>query len=283
MATVFTTDRWPRQDQTWEPPYDVVFGVTDESCGARYCTQARVIVPPGGGNQYHVHEGADALGYVVRGRFRNGVGGDVLDIAAGDFWHFTAGEKHWSHNLSDTDICMMIASYTKVSSLAGTKTRFIDPATAPAPSSDVIDQLPAPGRYGEPARSRILKRADQPVETDEATGITITWGANRDNSDTGDGISLLLSIPVGKATPLAAIENAETAAFVLNGRVVVESGDPLSRDEASAGSFIFIPPGEPARFTSVGDIPAELYVVHAGPRIGRRGDMVIRPIKAVPA
>ena len=53
-------------DENFEPPYTILWGVNDQSTETKVMTMQRTIIPPGGKNKMHKHT-CDATFYVVSG------------------------------------------------------------------------------------------------------------------------------------------------------------------------------------------------------------------------
>lgn len=268
MAAVIPAKQWPTSDRGWQPPYDVVFGISEPGCGARRVMMALVTIPPGGGNQCHVHASTEALGFVVEGSFRNGLGyeGEVKDLTPRDFWHFARNEPHWSRNLSGTEPCVMVSAYMGVGRLDETQTTYYDPLRAPwLPKAP--DRLPDPGHRGGRVHSTIRRGIEVPVEANSRTGIGTQWAMTSTSSEVEFGMSLLQTYAPGASSGWRTLVQAELAMFLLRGELSLEVGESaVEHLEAHSGSFIHIPPGERLRIENRGAREAEAYIVAAGVR-----------------
>jgi quercetin dioxygenase-like cupin family protein len=263
LPFVTTKADYATEDQSFEPPYNIVWPLRDETCGSRRIMMARVVIPAGGGNQFHFHGVAEAFGHLIEGNFRNELGGEVGDLHAGDFWHFAPNEKHWSHNLSDTEPCHMAVAYTNCSNLADSRTTFLDPAEAPALSTVANGQLPEPGVYSAPMRSSLISSSSLRSEVDPETRVSAAWIATRETTASHGGMTQILRIAPGARHTFGPYINAEVGAYVVRGAVKVVSGDDAPVD-APAETYVYADTGEVVALANDGEDEATVYVVYAG-------------------
>jgi quercetin dioxygenase-like cupin family protein len=57
---------------------------------------------PGGGSRPHVHPDHDSIVYVVRGRMRVTIGGQVFEAGPGDAWYNAPGIEHHLEAIEET-------------------------------------------------------------------------------------------------------------------------------------------------------------------------------------
>ena len=101
-------------DENFEPPYTILWGVNDQSTETKVMTMQRTIIPPGGKNKMHKHT-CDATFYVVRGPIYVYAGDPANPekhlVESGNFCYAPAGEYHGQENPSKTDVAELVASY----------------------------------------------------------------------------------------------------------------------------------------------------------------------------
>jgi uncharacterized RmlC-like cupin family protein len=84
------------------------------------------------------------------------------------------------------------------------------------------------------------------VAAEGATGVTYAAGISRETAGATALCLQLASLPPGASARVHLHEDHESAAYVIEGRMILWSGPELEhRAEAGPGDFLFIPPGVP--------------------------------------
>jgi uncharacterized RmlC-like cupin family protein len=91
----------------------VFVGISGETAGAKGLSLSKVVIPPGGSAQAHVHEGYESAIYLIQGRVETRYGKDlersVVNVA-GDFLFIPPGVPHRPTNLSETEPAIAIVA-----------------------------------------------------------------------------------------------------------------------------------------------------------------------------
>jgi uncharacterized RmlC-like cupin family protein len=91
----------------------VFVGVSGETAGAKGLSLSKVVIPPGGSAQAHIHKGYESAVYLIQGRVETRYGKDlersVVNVA-GDFLFIPPGVPHKPTNLSETESAIAIVA-----------------------------------------------------------------------------------------------------------------------------------------------------------------------------
>jgi uncharacterized RmlC-like cupin family protein len=91
----------------------VFVGISAETAGAKGLSLSKVVIPPGGSAQAHIHEGYESAIYLIQGRVETRYGKDlerrVVNVA-GDFLLIPPGVPHRPANLSETEAAIAIVA-----------------------------------------------------------------------------------------------------------------------------------------------------------------------------
>ena len=88
-------------------------GISGNTAGAKHLTLLKVVIPPGGSAEPHVHKGFESAIYVLQGRvetrYGEGLKQSVVNVA-GDFLFVPPDVPHQPINLSDTEPVIAIVA-----------------------------------------------------------------------------------------------------------------------------------------------------------------------------
>ena len=88
-------------------------GISGKTAGAKHLTLLKVVIPPGGSAEAHVHRGYKSAIYLVQGRvetrYGEGLKRSVIN-QAGDFIFVPPDVPHQPFNLSDTEPAIAIVA-----------------------------------------------------------------------------------------------------------------------------------------------------------------------------
>src|SRR4029077_12116823 len=88
-------------------------GISDATAGAKHLTLLKVVIPPGGSAEPHVHKGFESAIYLMQGRvetrYVEALKQGVV-IVAGDFLFVPPDGPHQPINLSDTEPAIAIVA-----------------------------------------------------------------------------------------------------------------------------------------------------------------------------
>jgi uncharacterized RmlC-like cupin family protein len=88
-------------------------GISGKTAGAKSLSLLKVVIPPGGSAEAHVHKGFESAIYLVQGRvetrYGEGLKKSVIN-EAGDFIFVPADVPHQPFNLSDTEPAIAIVA-----------------------------------------------------------------------------------------------------------------------------------------------------------------------------
>jgi uncharacterized RmlC-like cupin family protein len=88
-------------------------GISGKTAGAKSLSLLKVVIPPGGSAEAHVHRGFESAIYLVQGRvetrYGEGLKKSVIN-EAGDFIFVPADVPHQPFNLSDTEPAIAIVA-----------------------------------------------------------------------------------------------------------------------------------------------------------------------------
>jgi uncharacterized RmlC-like cupin family protein len=88
-------------------------GISGKTAGAKNLSLLKVVIPPGGSAEAHVHRGFESAIYLVQGRvetrYGEGLKKSVIN-EAGDFIFVPADVPHQPFNLSDTEPAIAIVA-----------------------------------------------------------------------------------------------------------------------------------------------------------------------------
>ncbi|MDG6937669.1 MAG: cupin domain-containing protein [Nitrososphaerota archaeon] len=77
--------------------------LVDRHDGAPNFEMRRFRIRPGGSIPRHFHPEIEHEQYVLRGRYKMGIGGQVHEVKAGDSIYIPKGTMHWYQNTGDED------------------------------------------------------------------------------------------------------------------------------------------------------------------------------------
>jgi uncharacterized RmlC-like cupin family protein len=88
-------------------------GISGNTAGAKHLTLLKVVIPPGGVGEPHVHKGFESAVYLLQGRvetrYGEGLKQSVVNVA-GDFLFIPPDVPHQPINLSDTEPAIAIVA-----------------------------------------------------------------------------------------------------------------------------------------------------------------------------
>ena len=88
-------------------------GISGKTAGAKHLTLLKVVIPPGGSAEAHVHKGYESAIYLLQGRvetrYGEGLKKSVVNVA-GDFIFVPPDVPHQPFNLSDTEPAIAIVA-----------------------------------------------------------------------------------------------------------------------------------------------------------------------------
>jgi uncharacterized RmlC-like cupin family protein len=88
-------------------------GISGKTAGAKSLSLLKVVIPPGGSAEAHVHKGYESAVYLLQGRvetrYGEGLKKSVIN-EAGDFIFIPADVPHQPFNLSDTEPAIAIVA-----------------------------------------------------------------------------------------------------------------------------------------------------------------------------
>lgn len=88
-------------------------GISGNTAGAKHLTLLKVVIPPGGKAEAHVHKGFESAIYLMQGRvetrYGEGLKKSVVNVA-GDFLFIPPDIPHQPLNLSDTEPAIAIVA-----------------------------------------------------------------------------------------------------------------------------------------------------------------------------
>lgn len=117
------------QDTKYEVPLSIGWGV-NESIGSKTIAMGRTIIPPGGRNQRHYHQNADAAIFTRKGelKFYIGPDGDIKEYIVGEnhFLFVPKGIIHGLENLSKTEEAEVIFTYGNCPSKEAAGTTYVE-------------------------------------------------------------------------------------------------------------------------------------------------------------
>lgn len=91
----------------------VFVGISAETAGAKGLSLSKVVIPPGGSAQAHIHKGYESAIYLIQGRVETRYGKDlersVVNVA-GDFLFIPPDVPHRPTNLSETEPAIAIVA-----------------------------------------------------------------------------------------------------------------------------------------------------------------------------
>jgi uncharacterized RmlC-like cupin family protein len=91
----------------------VFAGISGETAGAKHLSLLKVVIPPGGSAEPHVHKGFESAIYLLQGRvetrYGEGLKQSVINVA-GDFLFIPPDVPHQPINLSDTEPAIAIVA-----------------------------------------------------------------------------------------------------------------------------------------------------------------------------
>jgi uncharacterized RmlC-like cupin family protein len=88
-------------------------GISDKTAGAKSLSLLKVVIPPGGSAEAHVHKGYESAVYLLQGRVETRYGEGLkksVTNEAGDFIFIPADVPHQPFNLSDTEPAIAIVA-----------------------------------------------------------------------------------------------------------------------------------------------------------------------------
>ena len=88
-------------------------GISGKTAGAKTLSLLKVVIPPGGSAEAHVHKGYESAIYLIQGRvetrYGEGLKKSVVNVA-GDFLFIPPDVPHQPFNLSDTEPAIAIVT-----------------------------------------------------------------------------------------------------------------------------------------------------------------------------
>jgi uncharacterized RmlC-like cupin family protein len=88
-------------------------GISGATAGAKHLSLLKVVIPPGGSAEAHVHKGYESAIYLIQGRvetrYGEGLKKSVVNVA-GDFIFIPPDVPHQPFNLSDTEPAIAIVT-----------------------------------------------------------------------------------------------------------------------------------------------------------------------------
>jgi uncharacterized RmlC-like cupin family protein len=88
-------------------------GISGNTAGAKHLTLLKVVIPPGGKAEPHVHKGFESAIYLMQGRvetrYGDGLKQSVVNVA-GDFLFIPPDVPHQPINLSDTEAAIAVVA-----------------------------------------------------------------------------------------------------------------------------------------------------------------------------
>ena len=88
-------------------------GISGATAGAKHLSLLKVVIPPGGSAEAHVHKGYESAIYLIQGRvetrYGEGLKKSVVNVA-GDFLFIPPDVPHQPFNLSDTESAIAIVT-----------------------------------------------------------------------------------------------------------------------------------------------------------------------------
>jgi uncharacterized RmlC-like cupin family protein len=88
-------------------------GMSGDTAGAKHLTLLKVVIPPGGKAEPHVHKGFESAIYLMQGRvetrYGDGLKQSVVNVA-GDFLFIPPDVPHQPINLSDTEAAIAVVA-----------------------------------------------------------------------------------------------------------------------------------------------------------------------------
>lgn len=88
-------------------------GISGATAGAKHLSLLKVVIPPGGSAEAHVHKGFESAIYLMQGRvetrYGEGLKKSVVNVA-GDFIFIPPDVPHQPFNLSDTEPAIAIVT-----------------------------------------------------------------------------------------------------------------------------------------------------------------------------
>lgn len=91
--------------------------ITKESIGSSQTVVGRTMLQPGSKHDIHRHANAEEWEYVVSGRAIKHIGGDRVELTAGDVVFVPAGVFHGLENASDSEPLVTVWGYSGAASL----------------------------------------------------------------------------------------------------------------------------------------------------------------------
>ena len=88
-------------------------GISGKTAGAKSLSLLKVVIPPGGSAEAHVHKGYESAVYLLQGRVETRYGEGLkksVTNEAGDFIFIPADVPHQPFNLSDTEPAIAIVA-----------------------------------------------------------------------------------------------------------------------------------------------------------------------------
>ncbi len=226
------------QDQDYEPPYTIAWGVCGETTGTETITMGRTIIPPRGKNKLHHHRDSDATFYVAKGPIYVYVddGREVKRYEAREetFIYSPAGVIHGQENPSPDKEAMLIFTYGGVPSKEAAGTIVVEGEGA-GPREEAT---------GDPSRVRMIYYGDLPEDKNFMSPLSVKWGVDSETTGTKTITMGRTLFPPGYRNRLHYHKNCDDAAFLLKGRLRLFVGEKPETYEVDEGQFIYVPKGE---------------------------------------
>ncbi|MDA1000586.1 MAG: hypothetical protein O2807_08760 [bacterium] len=124
------------QDTAYEPPYDIRWGVDEQTTGTKTITMGRTIIPPRGRNHLHIHKNCDTTIYIAKGPvniYWKDDGGEIQcrEVPQEYFVYFPCGCIHGQENPSHTEVAELIFTYGNTPNKQAAGTTFVDDPRGP--------------------------------------------------------------------------------------------------------------------------------------------------------
>lgn len=103
-------------DEGWVD-MEVRWLITNKSIGSEQTVVGRTMLKPGSKHDIHRHANAEEWEYVISGSAIKHIGGERVDLTAGDVVFVPAGVFHGLENASDADPLVTVWGYSGAASL----------------------------------------------------------------------------------------------------------------------------------------------------------------------